>query len=118
MIHLPDLLSYSIFDMILGVLLLVFIFIVVIQTNSGLMEKNINIRQMLIVTLNYLALAFLLFILFSESNASSLMLCVPASLVIASALTGVKKTKWYEWSLRSILLLIIANHYINLFYAT
>lgn len=113
-IHLPDILSYSIFDLILGGILLVYIFIVVIRTINSLMERNINIRQILAVTLNYLVLTFLLFVLYSSSQVASLMMSIPAALIMASALTGVKKTKWYEWSLRLILLLFIANHYISL----
>lgn len=116
-IHLPEILSYSIFDMILGGILLFFIFIVVVQTINSLMERNINIRQMLVVTINYLALTFLLFIIYSSFNVASLMMSIPASLILASALARVKKTRWYEWALRTVLLLIVANHYINLFYA-
>lgn len=115
--QLPDLLTYALIDMILGIVFLVFILIVVVQTINSLMERNINIRQMLAVTINLLVLAFLLFVLFSKSNAASLLMCIPASLILATSLTRVKKSKRYEWALRSILLLIIANQYFNLFYA-
>lgn len=114
--QLLDLISYSTFNAIIGIVILILICFVVVQAVNSLMERNINIRQMLIVTLNFLALTFLLFILFSKTSAASLMMSIPASLILASVFSGLKKSKWYEWSLRLILFLIIANQYINLFY--
>ncbi|RLD38223.1 MAG: hypothetical protein DRI89_14515, partial [Bacteroidetes bacterium] len=78
--------------------------------------KNINIRQMLTVSLNYLALSFVLVLLFATNSAYILFLAIPASLIIASTLTGIRKTKWYEWSVWFITLLILFNHYSYLLY--
>lgn len=81
------------------------------------MEKNISIRQILIVTLNYALISIIVVLFFSTNSADSLLLAVPASLIFAATLSEIKKTKWPERLLKLTLLLILINQYAQLFYA-
>jgi hypothetical protein len=115
--HLPVTFTFSPGDWAMAIILLVFTLVSVIQTSKGLMEKNINIRQILIVTMYYLAIAVALILFFSKNSASSLLLSVPASLLLASVFSEIKNTKWFERALRLLLLLALLNQYTRLFYA-
>ena len=116
-IHFPEVVPEWPIDWTVGIALLFFILVSALKTNSNLMEKNINIRQMLTVSLNYLAFSFVLVLLFATNSAYILLLAIPASLIVASTLTGIRKAKWYEWSLWFITLFILFNHYSYLLYA-
>ena len=115
--HMPYATDYSVTDWGIVVLLLVFILVSVIKTSNSLMEMNINVRQILLVSMYYLAIVFVLVLFFSMNASVSLLVVVPASLITASTLTLAKKTKWYEWTLKLVLIFILFNQYSRLFYA-
>ncbi|MCF6170461.1 MAG: hypothetical protein L3J66_05725 [Bacteroidales bacterium] len=115
--HVPELSNFRPADLTIVVILSALILVSIVKTNNSLMERNINLRQMLIVLLNYLAIAFALVLFFSDNYAGSLLLAIPASLLLASTITGAKNTKWYEWSVRLLGVLILFNQYFRLFYA-
>ena len=114
--HLPDAANYSLSDFGIAIILLVFIIIAVMKTSNSLMEKNINIRHILRITMYNLAFAFVLVLFFSESSANSLLISVPASLLLASVFSESKNSKWFERAVRLLLLLVLINQYLRLFY--
>jgi len=113
--HLPDTTNYSFSDIGIAIILLLFTLVAVTKTSNSLMEKNINIRHILRITMYYLA--FVLALFFSESSADSLLMSVPASLLLASVFSESKNPKWFERALRLLLLLVLINQYLSLFYA-
>jgi len=115
--HLPNALSFSISDWGISLYLFLFLLMAVVKTNNNLMEKNISIRQILIVTLNYALISIIVVLFFSTNSADSLLLAIPASLIFAATLSEIKKTKWPERLLKLTLLLILINQYAQLFYA-
>ena len=115
--HLPEAANYSLSDFGMAIILLLFIVVALIKTNNSLMEKNINIRHILRITMYYLAFAFVLVLFFSDSSSAGLLLSIPASLLLASVFSESKNTKWFERALRLLLLLIIINQYTGFFYA-
>ena len=115
--HFPDITAFSPGDMGIAPILLVFILVSAAQTNSRLMEKNIDIRQMLLVTIWFLAGGFVLILFFSESTADSLVLIVPASILFVSVVSETRNLKWFERAIRLLVLLALVNQYTHLFYA-
>jgi uncharacterized membrane protein YfcA len=113
--HLPDLAGFPPGDMGIAAMLLVFMLVSVAQTNRRLMEKNIDIRQMLVVSIWFLAGGFALILLFSESPADGLLLIVPASILFVSVISETRNLKWFERAIRLLLLLALINQYIHLF---
>ena len=116
--HLPNAANYSLSDFGIVIILLLFTLVAVLKTSNSLMEKNINIRHILRITMYYLAFAFVLVLLFSESSTNSLLLSIPASLLLASVFSESKNPKWFERALRLLLLLVLINQYLSLFYVT
>jgi len=115
--RLPDITNYSAGDLSISVILLIFTLVAVSKLSKSLMEKNINIRHILRITMYYLAAAFMLFLFFSESGANSLLLSIPASLLIAAVFSESKNPKWFERAIRLLLVLVFINQYIRFFYA-
>lgn len=115
--HLPDTLTLLPGDWAMAIILLIFILVSLIKTSNRLMEKNINIRQILTVTMYYLSIAFALVLFFSKNSANSLLLSIPASLLLASVFSENKNNKWFERALILLLFLVLINQYTRLFYA-
>jgi len=115
--HLPDAANYPIGDWGIAIILLFFILVSVVKTSNSLMEKNINIRHILLVTMYYLAIAFAIILFFSGNSTDSLLLMIPASLLVASVFSEAKNPKWFERGIRLLLLLALINQYAQLFYA-
>lgn len=115
--HMPDVANYPIGDWGIAIILLFFILISVVKTSNSLMEKNINIRQILLVTIYHLAIAFAIILFFSGNSTDSLLLMIPASLLVASLFSEARNSKWFERALRLLLLLALINQYSQPFYA-
>jgi len=116
-LSIADMVNYSISDSTMGIVLLILIVLSLVKTSNSLMEKTISIRQILNASMYYLLLAFVLGLLFTGSNGNSLIMVVPATLLMVNVLSDNKNNKWYARGLNMFLILALINQYIRLFYA-
>ena len=96
---------------------LIIVFLIVISAFGivgTLHEKNINLRKNLIITLFYIAIAFIILLIFSKSIISTLLLSIPSVLIMGYWFSTIKKAKWYNFLLLIVIFLIILNQYIFL----
>ncbi len=102
-------------DVSISVIMVGLIIISTFGVLGNLNEKNINLRRNITIIIYYGIIMILILVLFSKSTISSLLLCIPAAMILGYWLSGIKNTKWYNIALVSSLILIILNQYINFF---
>lgn len=108
-------LPMSIMDLIVAVLLLGLIVPSVLKLSGSLLEKSIVLRQKLTFAIWLFALLLLLIILFAKSPASWVMLSVPATIILTSVASEIKKLKWVDLYLSLVFVLVLLNHYLVYF---
>ncbi len=99
------------------IITIIFLAIIIISTfgiASSLIEKNINLRRNLTITLFYFVIIFLIILIFSKSYISTLLLSIPSALLLGNWLNNIKKVRWYNISLWTITFFIILNQYLNI----
>ena len=103
-------------DIIVSIILLALTIISIMGIAGRLNEKNINLRRNLIITMFYVFTAFLIFLFFSKSLISTLLLSIPTALITGHWLSCTKKTRWYNIALSVVMVLIILNQYLYLIF--
>lgn len=101
-------------EIIITIMFLAIIIISIFGIASSLIEKNINLRRNLTITLFYIAIVFLIILIFSKSYISTLLLSIPSALLLGNWLNNRKKIRWYNISLWLITIFIIVNQYLNI----
>ncbi len=103
-------------EIIISVILLTIIIISAFGIAGRLTEKNINLRRNLMINLFYAVIAFLILLFFDKSLVSTLLLSIPAALIMGHWLSCIKKTFWYDLPFTLVTILIILNQYLYLLY--
>jgi len=106
----------DIIDIVVSIILLTLTIISIMGIAGRLNEKNINLRRNLIITMFYVFIAFFIFLFFSKSLISTLLMSIPAALIIGHWLSCIKKTRWYNIALSLVMVLIILNQYLYLIF--
>lgn len=101
-------------EIIITIMFLAIIIISIFGIASGLIEKNINLRRNLTITLFYFVIIFLIILVFSKSYISTLLLSIPSALLLGNWLNNRIKMRWYNISLWIITFFIILNQYLNI----
>lgn len=104
----------SIIEIAISAIIVFLITISAFGIAGTLHEKNINLRNNLIITLFYMAIAFGILLIFSKSSTSTLLLSIPSALILGYKLNTLKSPKWYNIALTVVVILIIVNQYTNL----
>ncbi|MBE0649741.1 MAG: hypothetical protein IH595_02760 [Bacteroidales bacterium] len=113
LIHFPSLLN-----LITGGILGAMVILSLIQVIGVLRTMNIDLMQHTMTTLWGLLMIFLILTLLEAPVESAVLICVPASLVLAVNYDTMKNLKWANVFLMVFLLLILVNNYFSLFYAS
>ncbi len=113
LIHFP-----SVFNLIPGIILGLVVIVSVLQILSSIRNMSINIMQNVITTLWGLILIFVILTLLEAPVESAILICVPASLILANYFDSLDKLKWANMILIAFLVLIMVNSYHLLFYAS
>ena len=82
---------------------------------GSLNEKNINQRRNLRIFLDYFVILLIIQVLYTESIIGLTYLGLPGSVIIGSWLNDIKKQKWYNIVIISLLILILINAYIPVY---
>jgi len=106
-IRIPDLIIVS----IIAVLLVIGVFKTIFRLN----EKSINLRRNIIVTIYYLFTTILIFILFAPGSNASLIIVLPATLIMSNAFSDLRDFKWYNIVFSILLGMIVINQYLKFF---
>lgn len=109
----------SVFNLITGSILGLMVIFAVLQIISSLSSMNINVMQHVLTTLWGLLLIFVILTLLEAPVESAALICVPATLILATYYDSMKKKlKWANLFLIGFLVLILVNNYHFLFYAS
>lgn len=113
LIHFP-----SVFSLIPGIVFGLMVIISALQILSSLRSLNIKAIQNIVTMLWGLLLIFIILTIMGEPAASAILICVPASLILANYFDSLHKLKWANLILITFLILIFINNYHFLFYAS
>jgi hypothetical protein len=113
LIHFP-----SVFNLIPGIILGLMVIVSVLQILSSLRSMSINVMQNIMTVLWGLLLIFIILTLLEAPAASAILICVPASFILANYFDSLNKLKWANLILIAFLVLIMVNNYHFLFYAS
>lgn len=108
--------SLRIPDLIILLPITFFLIIAILKTYTSLGEKNISLRRNLIISIYYLIVSVIIFVLFAPELNAALIIIVPASLIMANAYSDLRNYKWYNISFSILLVLIIVNQYLKFFF--
>lgn len=108
----------SIFNLITGGILGLMVILAVLKILGTLGSMNINTMQHVMATLWGLVIIFVILTLLEAPVESAVLICVPASIILANYYDSLKKLKWANIFLIIFLILILTNNYHFLFYAS
>ena len=113
LIHFP-----SVINLIPGIILGLMVIVSVLQILSSLRSMSITVMQNMMATLWGLLLIFFILTLLEAPVQSAILICVPASLILANYFDTLNKLKWANLILIAFFVLIMVNNYHILFYAS
>jgi len=113
LIHFP-----SVFSLIPGIFFGLMVIISALQLLSSLRILSIKVMQNIETILWGLLLIFIILSFKGNPAASAILICVPASLILANYFDSLHKLKWANLILITFLILIFINNYHFLFYAS
>lgn len=108
----------SLFNLVTGGILGVMVIFAVLEIITSLRSMNVRILQHVMAVLWGLLLIFVILTLLEASVESAVLICVPAALILATYYDFMKKLKWANLFVTIFLILILANNYHFLFYAS
>ena len=108
----------SLFNLITGGILGIMVAFSVMKIITFLRSMNVSIMQHTMTTLWGLLLIFLILTLFEAPAESAVLICVPASLILANYYGSLKKLKWANLFLIVFFVMVLANNYLFLFHAS
>ena len=104
-------------EIVIAVILLLMIIISSIGIANRIPEKNINLRRNLIITFFYVALLLLVLFVFTKSLVLALLLCIPSALLLGHWLGNIKRTRYYDLALYTVITLMVLNQYLYLIFS-
>jgi hypothetical protein len=108
----------SMLNLITGGILGLMVIFSVMRITGFLRNMNISLMQHMITGLWGLLLIFVVLTLLEAPAASAVLICVPASLIMATNYDTMKNLKWANVFIIVFFLLIFVNNYYFLFHAS
>lgn len=112
LVHFP-----SLFNLITGGILGIMVAFSVMKIITFLRSMNISIMQHMMTTLWGLLMTFVILTLLEAPAESAVLICVPASFILANYYGSLKNLKWANIFLIIFLVMVLANNYLFLFHA-
>jgi len=109
-------LNINTFDLAILVTIAIFLVIAVLKTLAKLNEKNINLRRNLIISIYYLLVSIVIFILFAPGSGAALIMVIPAGIIMSNAYHDLRNFRWYNIFFSMLAVLIMVNQYLKFFF--
>jgi hypothetical protein len=108
------LLEFGVMDYAILFLLVLLTLAATLRASASLIEKNINLRRNMILTLYFLVIITLIVILFGRVEKSLMMISLPAALLVAQTVQEIRKVKPYNFVFLVLLALVLVNQYLKI----
>jgi hypothetical protein len=108
------LITLHIMDYVILFLVVLLTLAATLRASATLIEKNINLRRNMILTLYFLLIITLIAILFGAVEKSLMMISLPAALLVAQTVQDIKRVKPYNFAFSILLILVLVDHYLKL----
>jgi hypothetical protein len=103
------------FDLIILILLTGIIVSTFFMQINSLYEKNIALRQKLIINI-WMFVFMLLLVIFNLADIKTILLAsIPSTIILSNVLNNIKKLKWIDLYISLIVILIFTNQYYRFF---